>query len=253
MIKNWIVTGDLHGQIDDRFIKVSKYYEPSETVIIILGDTGANYYLNKKDKKFKEQLCSLGFTFYCVKGNHEARPDEVNGMQGTYDPDVEGFVYFEPEFPYIKYFQEFGTYYINDYKTLVIGGAYSVDKEYRILRGWQWFPTEQLNEDEMAECMKMIEEEGREYDLVLSHTCPYSWMPIDLFLPFIDQSKVDNRTEYFLEEVKEKIQFKKWCYGHYHADRSQNPQARMFFADAVDIHMLIEKSILKTDWSEKIC
>ena len=240
MINSWYITGDLHGTIDPRFYVAPFPLEPKrDTAIIVLGDVGANYYMNKKDKKFKQQLSDLGFTFYCVKGNHEARPSEVDGMQGTYDPDVEGFVYFEPEFPYIKYFQEFGTYNINDYKTLVIGGAYSVDKEYRILRGWQWFPTEQLNENEMAECMKMIEEDGANYHLVLSHTCPYSWMPTDLFLPFIDQSKVDNRTEHFLEEVKEKIQFKKWCYGHYHDDRWENEQARMFHVRVANLDQLI--------------
>ena len=44
-------------------------------------------------------------------------------------------------------------------------------------------------------------------DTILSHTCPYENMPKHLFLSQIDQSTVDNGMEYFLQEVKEKIEY----------------------------------------------
>lgn len=237
MIKHWLITGDLHGSIDERFNRVFGNYEPSETAIIILGDTGANYYLNKKDRKFKEELCSLGYTFYCVHGNHEERPENIDTMKDVYDDNVNGIVFYEEEFPNLRYFLMYGEYKIAGYGILVIGGAYSVDKEYRQLNGWQWFETEQLTEDEQDDVFEHTE--GKRYDLVFSHTCPFSLMPIDLFLPFIDQSKVDNTMEHLFDKMLKTIEFKVWCYGHYHADRWQNPQARMFFKDVIDIHMLM--------------
>ena len=81
----FLITGDMHGHIDERFDQLISHYEPSKTAIIVLGDVGANYYLSKKDKKFKEQLNNFGYTFYCVHGNHEERPEKIKGMQKVYD------------------------------------------------------------------------------------------------------------------------------------------------------------------------
>lgn len=240
MIKYWYITGDIHGSIPtskwERAIDTPHF---KETAIIILGDVGANYYLNKKDKKFKEQLNNLGYTFYCVHGNHEERPEKIEGMKLVYDKNVDGMVYYEKEYPNIKYFSIWGKYKIDGYKTLVMGGAYSVDKEYRLINHWQWFPTEQMTAKEKYDCFNAIEHQT--FDLVLSHTCPYSWQPFDLFLPFIDQSKVDNGTEYFFEDILQNIEFTKWCYGHFHDDRWQNNRARMLYEDCVKLKSIMDK------------
>ena len=81
--------------------------------------------------------------------------------------------------------------------------------------------------------MKRIEalHSNEHFDLVLSHTCPISWEPRDLFLSFIDQSQVDNSMELWMESFKDKITFNKWCFGHFHDDRIINDKARMLFTD----------------------
>ena len=56
------------------------------------------------------------------------------------------------------------------------------------------------------------------YNYVLSHTCPYKYMPTHLFLSCIDQSTVDNRTEEFLDAVNNIIDYDTWFCGHYHSD-----------------------------------
>ena len=56
MIKNWLVTGDTHGLVDMRLANIPDSYEPQETALIILGDAGINYYLNKTDAKKKLAL-----------------------------------------------------------------------------------------------------------------------------------------------------------------------------------------------------
>ena len=50
-----------------------------------------------------------------------------------------------------------GMPYWDFYKALVIPGAYSVDKYYRIKNNWSWFENEQLNEQERENCLRLIE------------------------------------------------------------------------------------------------
>ena len=52
-------------------------------------------------------------------------------------------------------------------KTLVLPGAYSVDKYVRLANNWSWFPQEQCNEEEMAAGVALAQSDS--YDLVLSH------------------------------------------------------------------------------------
>ena len=201
MIKYWYITGDIHGKVPTSKWErvINTHYK--ESAIILLGDAGFNYYLNKKDKsqKLVIQTDLEGLTVYCVYGNHEERPEKVPGMKIAYDENVDGMIYYEEEYPNIKYFCIWGVYQIAGYKTLVLGGAYSVDKEYRLINHWQWFSSEQMSSREKGDCFNSVERKA--FDLVLSHTCPYSWQPFDLFLPFIDQSKVDNGTEQFFEDI----------------------------------------------------
>ena len=58
MIKNVLITGDTHGHVIERIHNIRRNcpdYEPNETAIIILGDAGINYYLNKMSNETKKQ------------------------------------------------------------------------------------------------------------------------------------------------------------------------------------------------------
>lgn len=233
MIKNWLCTGDPHGQTARYTLINPELYPPNSTGIIVLGDGGNNYYLDARDIKLKRTLNRFGYAFYFVRGNHEARPEDIDSMALVYDEEVKGLVYYEHEFPNIHYFMDGGEYTIDGKSVLVIGGAYSVDKEYRLLRGWQWFHNEQLDTAERDEIFKKVK--GKHYDLVLTHTCPYSWEPRELFLSFIDQSKVDTTTELWLENVKDNISFDFWLFGHFHGEKIVNANAAMLYEAIVDL------------------
>ena len=238
----------------DRINKIPSCYEASETALIILGDAGINFYLNNTDRKNKKIINNTGFTIYCVRGNHEERPENLGYIEHWYDENVKGYVMYEPEYPNIKYFEDGSTYEILGKSVLVIGGAYSVDKWYRLQmagvtskldkdylnpRKTGWFPDEQLLDWEMT----MIKQEhfGKHYDVILTHTCPISWEPTDLFITGLDQSKVDKTMEKFLEEVKEKVDWGIWLHGHYHSDRLVRPFVEMFFMDIEDFAHIIER------------
>ena len=225
---NFFVTGDTHG----RFERLSflKDCQPDSTAVIILGDFGANYYLDKKEKSKKDLLNSYKNYIYAVRGNHEERPENIKGHSLIFDEIVQGYVWCDTKrWPYIRYFVDGNSYVINDKTVLVIGGAYSVDKDYRLQNNIKWFDQEQLSPAEMAKISKHTV--GKHFDIVLSHTCPFSWQPTDLFLPFIDQSKVDNTMEEWLDTIKDDVSYNLWLFGHFHDDRIVRPHVEMFYKD----------------------
>lgn len=253
MIKKWILTGDTHGGMAtiSRVGNINRNMNciPEETGIIILGDAGLNFYLNNTDKKYKKLLNSQGYHIYCVRGNHEERPENL-GYELGYDPDVFGMVYHDPNFDNIKYFIDGGEYKIGKYSVLVIGGAYSIDKWYRLARAGYapeeaetanpkkcgWFKDEQLTGEECDDIWDKVQ--GKYYDFVFTHTAPLDWEPTDLFLKGIDQSTVDKSMEVWLNKLKDCFTWGVWCFGHYHADRVERPYVEQFYMDYEDIDVV---------------
>ncbi len=225
--KNIWIMGDIHGD----YFPVRNFYQHNkknlsddfrENVLILLGDVGINYFLNNKDEKIKNKLEHFPFTYFCIRGNHELRPSELEEKwpaQWHKEKFFGNTVYVEDHHPRILYALDGGgEYNINGKSVLVIPGAYSVDKFYRLSHGWTWNPTEQLNEDEKKTLKDNLKSH---YDIILSHTCPLSWQTYisDLFLSQVDQSSVDNSMEQFLDEVAATTDYDMWYWGHYHDNR----------------------------------
>lgn len=214
------ITGDTHRDFS-RFYKLEK---DTDNMLIVLGDVGINYYLNEEDKIYKEYLKKLKLKLFCVRGNHEERPENIS----TYK-EVEMFggkVFIEEEYPNLIFAKDGETYYIDGKKILVIGGAYSVDKQYRLLHGYKWFKDEQLTKEEMDTILDEVK--GKQFDIVLTHTCPYKYEPREVFMQGLDQSKVDKSMEHFLDKVEENINHDKWYCGHYHTEKQVDKLEFMF-------------------------
>ena len=227
MINTWVVTGDCHGDMS-RFDNY-EYPRDGTTAVIILGDAGVNYYLNNRDSSAKKKLQNSGYQFYLVRGNHEARPEDCENIEWEYDENVKGIVGFDRKYSAIHYFVDGNSYIIDNHSVLVIGGAYSIDKNYRLSKGYpyQWFENEQLSVKEREEIFDRIK--GQEFDFVLTHTCPRVWEPTDLFLPIINQSQVDKSIENWLDGVKIAIKYKIWLFGHFHADRVEKRNVEQYY------------------------
>ena len=225
------LTGDTHGSFNRIYNFCERFEMSKEDILCILGDVGLNYYLDQKDWLNKQKVSHLPITLFCIHGNHEERPYNIQ----TYKIKNwnGGKVYYEEEFPNILFALDGEIYNINGKSILTIGGAYSVDKDYRLLRGWSWFKDEQPSKEIIKYVEKQITKQ-RKFDIVLSHTCPIETEPRHMFLPFIDQSKVDKMTERFLQRVADWIEFDAWYFGHFHG-RWDNGKYHMLFEDYVEV------------------
>ena len=124
----------------------------------------------------------------------------------------------EEAYPHLLFAKDGEIYTIEGKSYLAIGGAYSVDKSYRIERNYGWWSDEQPSEEIKRYVESQIDKVKR-VDYVLSHTCPFRYEPREAFLNFIDQSTVDDSTERWLDKIEETLEYKLWFCGHWHIDK----------------------------------
>ena len=220
------ITGDTHGSFERvaRFTK--KMQTEQDDVMVILGDAGLNFDLGSRDRKTKSYVNRLSITTFCIHGNHEARPQTIP----TYiEKEFHGGkVLFEPEYPNIVFAVDGEVYDFDGLKCLVIGGAYSIDKWYRLKFHSPWWPDEQPSFEVKKRVERKLRELDYKVDVVLSHTCPLHFQPREKFLPFFKQSSIDTSTEEWLEEIETKLDYRKWYFGHYHTAKRQDKYQIMF-------------------------
>ena len=176
-----------------------------EDVIILLGDVGLNYFGADKDRENKKILADFPNYFLCIHGNHEERPYHIQ----TYRTQIRrgGEVYYEPEYPNILFAKDGKIYNFNGKKVMPIGGAYSIDKYYRIRNGLPWFETEQPDEAIKKYVEQKLDKVNWQLDIVLSHTVPIECEPVWAFIPGLDQSTVDKSTEKWLQYIYDNLKF----------------------------------------------
>lgn len=242
-ICNWLMTGDTHSYFDELLDKLyCKNYAPEKTAIIILGDSGLNFWRGrdrgsyKMDEKLQQTLEDSKYRWYILRGNHDQRPETIPETYIWYDDEVDNDVYVREGYPNIRYLIDGNIYTFDGYRCLALGGAYSVDKWVRLQRktltGWcGWWANEQLNQQEMDTIYEELAARREPIDFVLSHTCPKSWEPTDLFLNTVDQSGVDKTMEEWLDKVKDVVDWQFWMFGHYHADRLECPYVIQVYED----------------------
>lgn len=269
------ITGDTHGHFDRIRDFCDKMETTKQDTMIILGDAGFNFWLNKTDRNNKRNQQNLPIKFFCIHGNHEVRPQNIASY--VLSEYWGGKVYIEPEYPDIMFAVDGEVYDIPTSKGLkkamVIGGAYSVDKYYRMVRyianhrgiyqdefinravdyvrfgvgndtilqeldevyerdnlanKCAWWSDEQPSEATKIAVENRLNDHDWSMDIILSHTCPLKYEPVEVFLSGIDQSKVDKSTEKWLGKLEARLQYEKWYCGHYHTDKKIDKLELMF-------------------------
>ncbi|MDE7120886.1 MAG: metallophosphoesterase [Oscillospiraceae bacterium] len=226
------LTGDTHRDFERIFDFCAENDTTLEDVLIILGDAGINYFLDESDHKLKKELSTLEVTLLCIHGNHEERPFMLDSyLEKEWHG---GTVYYEEEFPHLLFAKDGEIYDLDGRKAIAIGGAYSVDKFYRLSGGAPWFPTEQPSDEIMDDVECALDKAGWKIDVVLSHTAPLKYEPREEFLDTIDQSTVDKTTEKWLDTIEDRLHYERWYCGHYHCSKNDG-HIKIMFEDFEEI------------------
>lgn len=238
------ITGDIHGD-PSRFYEL-KYLckkNPDIEWIICLGDVGLNYYgaNSRKERYIKDVAAEIPAKLFCIHGNHERRPSSEDGYQEVEVTEgaICGPMLWDAKYPN-QYFAIDGAVYKiqaleRTLNALVCGGAYSVDKFYRLQFRANWWPDEQPNE--LTKGLVRLMATKYPIDIMLTHTCPLRFEPRELFLDCIDQSTVDTSTEEFFDELYEQFpanQKPMWYFGHFHGNKYTDDYV-MLFDDVIEL------------------
>lgn len=234
------ITGDKHGDFvsNDDYSKVRNFCSENETstddVMIVLGDHGIHYDDGWMDHRARKHLSKYPITFVMIRGNHDRRPSDSWTRKLISNDTMTGWFVLDPEYDNILYTEEFGWYTFGNEHVFVIGGAYSVDKWYRLQKReegdfrYKWFPDEQLNESERGRAERVLFDTDRYITgsfTIMSHTCPQQFKPLEMCLPMIDQETVDDTMEIWMDSLfnriwEERRWLNNWYCGHWHTDKT---------------------------------
>lgn len=217
--------GDTHGSLD-----IDKIFMPSyqaDDYIIVCGDFGVLWSdetgvfkqddMLEKEAKLKERIQTLPCTLLFIDGNHE-NFNRLNTLK-----QVERFESIVGE--YIKdkcyHLKRGNIYNITGHTIFTMGGALSIDKAWRAER-LSWWRQEAITQMELENALHNIQNYKGKIELVVTHTCPQSFLSPLSELINIDH-KIHDENPYKLEKIKnalidnhQKPQF--WIFGHWHRD-----------------------------------
>lgn len=220
------LTGDTHREFHRIKQFCEEYGTTTDDILIILGDAGINIYCDFRDNNLKNELAEFPITLFCIHGNHEERPY----LTGNYEEkEWHGAIaYIEEAYPNLIFAKDGEIYDFNGKKAIAIGGAYSIDKYYRLSHGEAWFESEQADEEIMRYVEAQLDACDWQVDYVLTHTVPIECEPVWAFISGIDQSTVDKTMEKWLQQIMDNLEFEKWYAGHYHVESEENGVRIMF-------------------------
>ena len=225
------ITGDVHRD----FRRVAAFCDTvkskADNVLIILGDAGINYYGGGKDRNLKRMIAELPITLFCIHGNHEQRPETLNYTETMWNG---GAVYWEPQYPNLLFAKDGEIYGLDGKRCIVIGGAYSVDKEIRLLQYMRWWPDEQPSPEIRERVEARLNTEGWRVDIVLSHTCPLKYEPREMFIGGFIQEEIDKSTEQWLDAIEDRLDYDRWYCGHFHTDKTIG-KLRFMYNDFIEL------------------
>ena len=247
----FFITGDKHRDFDCVKAFCREMDTRRKDVLIILGDAGFNYYDDKRDDDLKKEISALHITLFCLHGNKENRPQNVDtyGIRSF----CGGKVYYEPKYPNIYFAIDGEIYTFEGKKYMVVGGAHSVDK-LRCLEEGTPFWCDEMPDDTIKATVEqnLLNEENKIYGM-MTHTCPIDYLPTEMFIstrqnasmkrkPRKAKAKklfkpdIDRSTEIWLGKLEKKLDYEVWFCGHYHIDK-QIDKVQMMYHDIRPLHM----------------
>jgi len=182
---------------------------------IILGDSGFLWPgQDQREALILEKLSKRPFPVLCVIGNHEpvlGRPDlpEIDIGIG------EKVILANEKNPLLVFLKRGKVYNIENLKFLVLGGALSIDKMFRI-PNLSWWEKEYWTEEEKAELFALLEKDNS-FDFVLSHTGPNKInKKVFAHNGAAYHMKYHDKVAELNEKIDSRISCRQWFCGHWH-------------------------------------
>ncbi len=245
------ITGDTHGDV--RRLSTTSFFEQKELnkedFVIILGDFGLVWdYKGESsfEKYWLDWLDEKPFTTLFIDGNHEnhdrLREMPVEMWNGGKVHKVR---------PSVIHLMRGQVFIIDELKIFTFGGASSHDikdgilepGDPRIKKWWKdytklfrinkqsWWEGELPTEEEMEEGRQNLEKANWKVDFIFTH-CTNANTTALIGGSYYGQ---DILTQY-LQEIKEKAEFKKWFFGHHHMDKQINAEEICLYEQIIRIH-----------------
>ncbi|EGC03213.1 metallophosphoesterase family protein [Ruminococcus albus] len=230
-----LVTGDIHGCAD--IGKLTAKANPiqkemtKEDFLIIAGDFGLVWNNDEEDLWWRKWLDKKPYTTLFVDGNHEnfdlLDDYEVTEFNGGKVHRIGESIY---------HLMRGEMFELQGKRFFTMGGAESHDKEFRTL-GTSIWTQEMPSDEEYIHAIETLDRIGWQTDFVITHCAPtpiQSEIAAMLGFPDVYPS---NRLTDFLQQVREKLEFRGWFHGHYHTDLTStiDPRVNLLFNNILQI------------------
>ena len=232
------VTGDVHGSIDVGKLSGRNWPEGTaltrDDLVIVCGDFGMPWDGSNEERHWLSWLAERPWTTLFVDGNHECYPYLADlPVSERWGGRVQAY----PEWPSIVHLMRGEVYQLDDLRVFAMGGASSHDKEWRV-EGWSWFSEELPSDEELARAEKNLDVAGWDVDVVVSHCCSSRMLPAALGAARVvsgsGREARDRLNEWF-DALEDRLGFRAWYFGHYHADAQLDERHRLLYRDIVRI------------------
>ena len=244
-----IVTGDIHGNPFQR-LNLENFPEgktfTKEDYVIILGDFGLVWDDSAMEHSCLDWLENKPWTTLFIDGNHE-NYDLLN----KFPIEEWGGGRVQKIRSSVIHLLRGEVYDIGGYKFLAMGGARSHDIQDGVLevgdpriKIWKkddfklfrinhisWWEEEIPNEEERKNALKNLAENDYKVDYILTHEAPSS----DVVLMDHLLYHPDEYSKWLEMEIRQKVKYKKWFFGHYHLNLDVNEKETCLFERRVRI------------------
>lgn len=232
------ISGDIHGTHDiwklGEFSKGRGTELTKADYLIIAGDFGLLWYPegseeDKEDASWLEWLNDQPWTTLFVDGNHERFPRlnsyRINEWHGGNIHMIKDSVY---------HLMRGQVFKVDGKKFFTMGGGASHDKQWRT-EGLSWWPEEVPSQEERNEALMNLDSNDWKVDYVVTHDAPVS------IAKRLIEHKWDRTTDEYEEwlqtEIADKLDFKRWYFGHHHTDWGfgDDGKYRALYYDIIEI------------------
>lgn len=247
-MSRFFITGDTHGHIDSWKLVNKKFTTHSELTkndyVIIAGDFGCCWFGGKdventnvgyiippshsskvgKDDALLDWFEAKSYTTLFVDGNHENHK-----LLNTFPVEEWNGGLIHRIRPSVIHLMRGQVYEIAGKKFFTMGGAQSMDKEYR-KEDVSWWEEELPSEVELQIAVNNLEKHKWKVDYVISHCCGNNI----LYRIEGHNSQRDCLTDFFMY-VDKQLEYKMWYFGHHHIDRQIGDKHRAMYQDIIEV------------------